>query len=311
MPTLMSCGCEHELADIPLSTQLPEGYGRDVKDYTIVNSNGIANDPSGRYYGFGGEINTPPTDTSDGQVEVLEEIIRLHPLASVNYRSNLHVHVRLPGLREDLAALKRVQSFIHNVMPMLFSHIVPLIKPDPFEFEPGEELAGAMRRYRRRMVSHRTLLTPKRLERQMRARTVEEFFEREVPQNHAGKPMWHMQPRTCVSLRQLLQTDTVEFRHFPGTLDGVELKTCVDWCTAFMVHAVSGYASAGALLHSQSKVGRFPRFPKYSHWREVRYRATCHDGSVPKEQIAENIHLIETGNFGDSRTSSGELVREV
>ncbi len=127
-------GCEHELADISLDVALPKGYGRDIKDYTIVNSNGIANDPSGKLYRFGGEINTPPTDTIEGQSACLAEIIRQQPSAKVNYRSNLHVHVRCPGLKDDLALLKQVQRYIHETMPKVFPVVEPIPQPNLFDY---------------------------------------------------------------------------------------------------------------------------------------------------------------------------------
>ncbi len=49
-------GAEHEWADWPYETELPKDYGRDVRDDTMINSNGVAVDPRGNYYSWGGEI---------------------------------------------------------------------------------------------------------------------------------------------------------------------------------------------------------------------------------------------------------------
>src|ERR1039458_3941925 len=106
-------GSEHEWSDHPRDAVLPVGCVHNTKDSTIVNSNGIANDPSNKSYQFGGEINTPPTDYPEGQVTILRKLVKALPTAKVNYRSNLHVHVRIPGLRDDLKLLKRVQLYIH------------------------------------------------------------------------------------------------------------------------------------------------------------------------------------------------------
>lgn len=289
-------GCEHEWADIPLDTELPEGFGRDLKDYTIVNSNGIANDPSGKLYRFGGEINTPPTASIDAQIDCFQQLCKLLPSAKVNYRSNLHVHVRWPGLKGDLVLLKQVQRYIHDTMPLVLTAVEPIVRPDPLELLSTEEYEGAVRRYKRRRVSHQTLLTSKRLQTQLAAATVDEFFRLEVPHTKDNKPQWHMQPRLCVSLRQLLQTDTVEFRHFPGTLDPYELYSCIDWCVDYLEAAVNGKMIEELLLGSR-QAHAFPRFPKYVHWMEKRYRATCHDGTLTKQEIAANIKAIEAGTF--------------
>lgn len=290
-----SFGAEHELADIPLDTPLPEGFGWDRRDVTIVNSNGIANDPRGKLYGFGGEINTPPTDSPAGQAEVLLRVRKLFPMAQVNHRSNLHIHVRVPGLREDLWALKRVQAFVHKAMPQLFGVVEPL--PRPVMTGRGPVDVGAVRRWKRRRVSHQTLLTPKRLEHQLAARSIQEFFNREPPASREGTPLWACQPRLCVNLRQLLETDTVEFRHFPGTLDESEVYACARWCELFLQAALWGQFDLEALKRLAGAFA-FPKFPVYLHWRESRYRATCHDGTIKKEDIAKNIAKILAGEFG-------------
>src|SRR6202041_37354 len=111
--------------------------------------------------------------------------------------------------------------------------------------------------------------------------------------NKHGAPQVQCQPRLCVSLRQLLQTDTVEFRHFPGTLDEEELLNCVEWCARFLERALEN----GPLISELdwAKTRRFPKFPPYIHWMENRYRATVHDGTVSKAQIIANIRAIEAG----------------
>lgn len=292
-------GAEHEWGDVPLARGLPEGYGWDVRDVTIVNSNGVANDPSGKLYGFGGEINTPPTSTPEGQVACLQELRSWFPEAVVNYRSNLHIHVRVPGLRQDLSQLKRVQAYIHQYMPLAWDVIEPLPRPVPSPRLGGAELDGALRRWRRRRVSHQTLLRPERLHYQLQAVSVDEFFRREPPAaKTTGKPLWTAQPRLCVSLRQLLQTDTVEFRHFPGTLDEQELGACVGWCRRFLEAALDNASFLALLEWARSQ--SWPAFPEYKHWQEVRYRATVHDGSLRKEQIRANIQAILEGTFGDA-----------
>jgi hypothetical protein len=292
-------GAEHELADIPIFDHpLPEEFGRDDHDITIVNSDGIANDPKGKYHRYGGEVNTPPTKDSEGQVALLRQIKDHFPWAKVNYRSNLHIHVRVPGLREDLDALKQFQRYIHRTMPEVLAHVEPLPRPSAEAFPDPEELAGAERRWRRRKQSHQTLLTAKRLERQLNAPDLGSFFEWEVPQAKAtGKPQWQCQPRLCVNLRQLLQTDTIEFRHFPGTLDEGELRAAIDWCAEYTLWALNDKPIDNLLRQYDTNV--FPAFEPYIHWMEKRYRATCHDGTLDKATIAANIKAIQENRFDD------------
>ncbi len=295
-----SYGAEHELADWDWNGALPPDFGRDKRDITIVNSNGIANDPTGRLYDRGGEINTPPTFSRGAQGTVLDAFLRRHPDARVNYRSNLHIHVRVPGLSDSLIWLKRVQSYIHETMPVVLPQIEPIPRPTAESFPLPSELEGALRRWRRRRVSHQTLLTPARLRGQLGAVTINDFFRLEVPASRKGTPMWHFQPRLCVNLRQLRETDTVEFRHFPGTLVREDVVNCVDWCHWFMIYALEDRPISRLLSQPAFQTLNFPKFPRYNHRLERRYRATCHDHTLSKAKIKENIELILAGKFEES-----------
>jgi hypothetical protein len=286
-------GAEHEWGDWAYNEPLPEGYGRDRRDFTCMSSNGIANDPKGLSYAYGGEINTPPTSTTVGQGQCVEELLlwwasRRLPAPTVNHRSNLHIHVRVPGLRDDLAALKRLQAYIHDWMPEVFPVIQPLPRPHKSQFPGADEYNGALRRWKRRRVSHQTLLTPRRLARQLEAETIDAFFRAEVPARKSdGEPQWHLQPRLCVNLRQLRDTDTIEFRHFAGTLNPWEVIVCAQWARDFLK---SAFADKSPFLGWAGE--SFPEFPEYNHELERRYRATCHDGTLSRDVIESNIYSI-------------------
>lgn len=280
-------GAEHELSDWSCIKGLPEGYARSP-DHTIVNTNGIAAQPNVSVYAYGGEINTPPTPVPMGQFSCLREILRQHPNCTVNHRSNLHIHVRVPGLKDSLTDLKRVQRFIHEQLPDVLS----LLEPIPVGNTPAER-----KRARRRKVSHHTFLTPHRLKHQLGAKTIKEFFEREVPQSKAGQMMWHAQPRVCVNLRQLLQTDTVEFRHFPGTVNAELLLTCVNWCQDFLKAALRGRRLDELWTNDGYCSVAFPTFPAFDEEREVRYQATAAKNGLSPQEIKQNIDLILKGKF--------------
>ena len=71
----LTYGAEFEFADIRRDVELPKGATWNTKDYSIVSSTGIANDPKGKLYNLGGEINTVPTDNIEEQVEILYRIV--------------------------------------------------------------------------------------------------------------------------------------------------------------------------------------------------------------------------------------------
>lgn len=291
-------GVEHELGDWDREIGVPYGFDVDRKDVTVMNSNGVAADPRGRLYRWGGEINTPPTDTPRGQVFALRKIKEKHPHVVVNHRSNLHVHVRVPGLRNDLEALKKIAYYNANNLKQILDIIEPIPVPMHRDYKYPDEFEGARRRYRRRLRSHHTMLSASREKKQLMAASIADFFAAEVPLSE-GKPMWHLGIRAAVNLRQLQETDTIEFRHFPGTLDEDELLTCINWCRDYLDAALNTGEPVLQLYRRQYSGHQFPRFPQYVHWMECRYRATCHDGSLSPTIITENIRRIENGEFDE------------
>lgn len=287
-------GAELELSDLDQRKGLPKGFGWDKRDVTMVNSNGIAVDPHGKLYPFGGEINTPPTKTIKEQVLKFKEVLKFHSDATVNHRSNLHIHVRVPGLKKNLEACKKIQRYVFENAGYL-DVIEPIPRPDRTDYKTEEQFAGANRRYNRRKVSHHASITKKRFEEQQAAKNFAEFFAAEAPKKKDGTPMFHLAPRLAVNLRQLQETDTIEFRHFPGTLDAAEFKDCLRWCRDFLIEALGAQTPCKKLF--QKGDYNFPKFAKYVHWREVLYRNTVHDGTLKKDVIAANIKKIRKGEW--------------
>ena len=283
-------GCEHELSDWDCSKELPEGFKRS-KDHTIVNSNGVAAQPNVSVYGYGGEINTPPSEliTEQGHFLVLLADERLQPGCAINHRSNLHNHVRVPGLKDNLKHLKQLQAYIHSELPKVLPELEPI---------PKGNTDAERKRERRRRVSHQTFLTAKRLRQQLGAKSVKEFFELEVPHSSQGQVMWHAQPRVCVNLRQLLQTDTIEFRHFPGTLSPLRCTTTVAWCRDFLLTAFAEEPIEP--LWNSYKRQSWPKFPEFNFGLEVGYQATASHNGLKQAEIKRNIQLILEGKFHGS-----------
>ena len=59
MKNKMTFGLELELPDVDTNVELPAHIGSfDMKDFTIANSDGLANDPKKKYFLVGSEVNT-------------------------------------------------------------------------------------------------------------------------------------------------------------------------------------------------------------------------------------------------------------
>lgn len=263
-------GAELELAD--WDQRRPHRWRTDM-DWTMVNSNGIAVDPRGQVYHLGGEVLTEPTASVDGVANQLVEFVRIYPETSVNYRSNLHVHIRVPGLRDDLDRLKRLQSFCSLWLAQLFPLIEPIPTPKRSSYLDEDEWKGARKRYARRKVSHQKIMSPATVSAQLEAKTCREFFEIEALDPETGKLFWATKPRCAVNLRQLLTTDTIEFRHFPGTLLPHALITAVEWCRDFLDLA---FDNSNPVRHFKTNYANrtWPTFEPYIHWMELGFLRT-------------------------------------
>lgn len=291
-------GVEHELADWDTRKGW-EGYGRDPEP-NICNSNGIAGDPTLKDYPFGAEINTPPTSSPNGQGDLLTQFLKRHEHVYVSQRVGMHVHVRVPGLRENLQLLQRLQRYVtENKRVFQLMDPVPYYDRSDFESEEDYKMSRRWVQYIRR--SHWTTIPINRVDMQCKATSVSDFFRLEAPVTKVGqKPMFHAQPRAAVNLRQLLQTDTIEFRSFFQPLDPGEVVTAVEWCRDFLLSAFDN-ASALDLFNRSYAKRKFPAAPTFEPWIERRWEATSHSKNK-RDVVLTNIKRILAEEFDDVST---------
>ena len=294
-------GMELEYGDI-YRTDLPVGLTWNGKDYSIVSSTGIANDPKGLVYSRGGEINSIPTASVDEQIAMFAELIEQHPEAAVNHRTNLHLHVRVPGLSEDLNVLKKLLAYIDANQVAIYEAIEPVPVPVRVDYTSEEAYKGAVKRYKRRKVSHQHAVSKVRVGRALAAPTVEQFFAAHAPVQANGKPAWGLTTRAGINLLQLKETDTIEFRHFTNTLDPVKLHCCFEWVAAF-IPAALGDASVEQLVTASGR--NFPEFAPYNHAMEIGYGYTNFDKNsrkVATQRVNALRNLINIDNCTAEQT---------
>lgn len=276
----LTYGAEYEFGDIYRALALPEGLTWNSKDYSIVSSTGIANDPKGKCYLKGGEINSKPTESMSEQLDMFSRLIEMHPEAQLNHRTNLHLHVRVPGLSEQLGKLKQLLAYIDQHQEAIYQLIEPIPRP---VFNPQASFAehrGAEKRYKRRKVSHQYKVPKDRVEKAMQAKTVEEFFAAHAPVQANGAPAWGLTTRAGINLLQLKETDTVEFRHFTNTKDIDELASCFLWVSMFIEAALD--SANPQEIYDSFPEWKFPPFQPYNHAMEVGYSWTNFDKNSRK-----------------------------
>lgn len=291
-------GAELEYGDVKYGCDLPKGNKWNTKDFTVVNSDGTANDPKGLLCNKGGEINTAATQTIKQQVDNFVEVLttlRQHEgyPVTVNYRSNLHIHVGVPGLNEDLDACKRLFKYFRDNVKDVYPVIEPIPEPKKDEYESEEAYKGALKRYRRRKRSHQFILPPSRADKILTATSTEEFFNEHAPvSNVTGRRLWSFTVREGVNFRQLWEdTETLEFRHFPGTVDKDEFETCLHYCALVTAEGLKQTPELTPLqIVEKHKLINFPKFEKYNHELEKIFAQTNLSDNTRKQvtQYYEN-----------------------
>ena len=286
-PADFTYGVELEYADVLYGQPLPEGCTWNDKDNTIVNSNGVANDPKGILWKYGGEINTIPTYTVKEQVRIIDEINNmLNPKPTINYRCNLHIHVRVPNLKDDLEYVKKLYRYIRRYYPQAYDLIEQIPIPNP-NIMTAEEYEGAKKRFKRRKRSHQYFLPEHRAEIMMNAKTTQEFFESHTHKDKNGNPAWFQTPREGINLRQMWEsTNTIEFRHFPGTVNSEEMRSCLTWCREMLNAALNTGEPPSVLITNVNY--KFPKFEPYDHKLELIYRQTNFDKNT-REEVKQNL----------------------
>lgn len=113
-------GVEIEWGDVDRRLTIPGHLGKwEYSETDIVNSSKyghVACDPLGIDPPYGGEINTFPTHTIDGQLNIYNQLYEFFVTNGCrpywSFISHTHVHVHIPGLIDDIDALKRLTRYI-------------------------------------------------------------------------------------------------------------------------------------------------------------------------------------------------------
>ena len=289
-------GAEHEYGDWDTRLGLPEGFYNDRREAKCMNSNGIASSPA---YLYGGEVNTPATKSPEGPGQAVANFLAMHPNATVNYRSCMHGHVLIPGLLQNLPALKQLNRYQRRYGPQILATIEPYRAcwPSARDYPDPEELKGAVYRWKHRLVSHQTILDRATVDGMSRASTVRDFFLFAKPRGG-----WQFFKRSAVNLHRMFPetskdhtTPTIEFRHFPGSLDPEVVAEAARWCRDYLILALSD-ADPSEKLAQYKKRGLLPMpFPRYDHALELRFKQTCAKDGRTVAQLRSAIHAV----FGD------------
>jgi hypothetical protein len=263
-------GVELEWPDVDVRTPLPDGWTWSRTDYTVVNSDGVANDPKHEIVLRGGELNSPPfisPDAMGAAVYELAELLR----PGHNYRSNTHIHIRVDDLEDDLPRLKMIADRLHEYLPGyvdVFDPLDALLTGQDTE----DELRGARERRRHSKRSRHYFTSETRHKMRLEAGNLEEFLACEVPRARNGRPCWALAPREAVNLRSIRKHGTIEFRCFAGSRSGEEVATATTLAGELLGEAYTGGQSYGDIIRMY--LTDLPFQVPYNHQLELGWQRT-------------------------------------
>lgn len=250
-PSSFTYGCELEWGDVLRSLEIPAEMGSwDYSETVLVNRRspyeGRASDPQGIDPPVGGEINTRPTRGWEASVERVLSLARFFAEngspPTVSCMQSLHVHVHVPGLCEDVTALKRLVRYISDNQKDCLDYIHKFEMDSTMSKNPGSirllKLSGG--------TPMPDWLAQNIIE---KAESFQDFIAlhcRGKAGNLADRP--NMPLRYAINTYSLKHVRTVEFRFFRSTLDPEEMASCFRFVEAFIDAALNGGPSVKEIL---------------------------------------------------------------
>lgn len=271
-PRTFTFGAELEVSDVDRRIPIPSHLGEFALTETdVINRHaerrGLACDPLGIAPHWGGEVNLRPAASVSEAGERMAELLahlKSQPGNIPDYDAfnASHVHVRVPGLRDDIDALKRLQQFVIDHQDRIIAHSFRNYVPPPWS--------------KSRQKVHTVPLDGKRKMQpwmndniQRLAKTPEEFFALQCKGKDGVKPYRIF--RYCVNTYNLRLIDTVEFRWFRPTLLDVHWKEMFAFVHDFMDAALNGSELPPLDMYGCWPVEKEIDLEMWEAWERTRY----------------------------------------
>jgi hypothetical protein len=266
-------GMEIEWGDVPRSFSIPEHLGTwEYSERDIINLREpyqyVCADPLGESPPVGGEINTKPTKTWMEQVDRYFEIQKLFEdngtPPTVCSTCHTHIHCRVPGLRDDIDALKRLTKYIKENQHTAIEHA--------YGFFEHNEMRGAKGAKMYLKFDGGRPIPDYMTDNIINLAT---DFNSFIKMHAAGKDGVSMgRPfRFAINMYALKHIDTVEFRLFRGSLKRNEIESCFKFVQDFL-HAALNDGPSVADLISQNNYSFPPMIwslPQFIGWEKTKH----------------------------------------
>lgn len=272
-PNSFTWGYEVEWGDIDRRLSIPEHIGKwEYAETDIVNLcepfRYVACDPLGKEPYMGGEVNTKPTKTWQEQVDRILELKKFFeengntPTAScINHG---HVHVFVPGLKEDLISLKKLIAYIKANQELTIERVYG------FYDHPQMKKAKGATMYLK--YDGGRIMPDYMCDNIINLAT---DFESFIKLHAAGKDGVSMgRPfRYAINTYCMKHTGTIEFRCFRSTTKRKQLEDQCRFAEAFVDAALNDGPSVSEILDAYDY--EFPPFIwdqfEYIGWEKTKY----------------------------------------
>jgi len=266
-------GAEIEWGDIDRRMEIPPTLGKwEYAETDIVNIHPPfqyrACDPLGKEPWMGGEVNMMPTKTWQEQVnrimrlkEMFVEYGNTPTTACVNHG---HIHVHVPGLKEDLSSLKKLVAYIKVNQQDAIDACYGFYETKDMKSCPGAKayLKWDGGRPMPEFMADNII-------------NLAQNFDQFIRLHAAGKDGVSMgRPwRFAINVYCLKHTGTIEFRCFRSTTDRKELESQFKFVEKFIDAALNDGPSVKEILNTDNY--KFPPFVwninEYLGWANTKY----------------------------------------
>lgn len=328
----ISFGCELEWSDIDRRVDIPEEIGTwegpKIAGYNlgseidIVNTKGqwrgIATDPLCIDCPVGGEIHTQPSNTIESQMYRIMDIMNRFSTVCVACPNHGHIHVGLPGIKQDLQALKNIFAYTQV-------NEADLIRCcSGYTEEEAEKImkAGVEQWVKSYMlVGDGKSICPNIYSQVAEAGSVNEILKL-LENTECQDWYWTLDKRvnvhshrTALNLFNLTKGETVEFRIFRASINPVEIYSSLMLCKRYIEESLKG--AEGKPVSEILKEGNF-KFAQLNFdenlakgWqktRQIKGRCGCFKHYTGTCEVSE-YNLVKDDAFCRGMEDIVELVK--
>ena len=270
-------GCELEWSDIDRRIDVPEDLGSWEgpkmaghymgSEIDIVNTQGkwrgVGTDPLCITCPVGGEIHTVPSPDIESQLYRIMRIMELFPKLGVACPNHGHIHVHVPGLKNDLRIIKNFFDYLEQNENDIITACCGFDKNE-HDVIQNSDLAKWVKSYL--IIGDGKHISPKLYKVIKQANSVEECMKALesiecldwdcITDEYYETNGSH---RTAVNMFNLLKGDTIEFRIFRSSLNPIEIYSCLKFVEVVVHEAVKGKEGRSVKQILEDNTYEFPK----------------------------------------------------